>query len=45
MKDNPVFIVFALILTAMLFYGFWMDSRISRLEVQVERIERIQRGD
>jgi len=45
MKDNPVFIVFALILTAMLFYGFWMDSRVSRIESQVDRFERIQRGD
>ena len=45
MKDNPVFIVFAFILTAMLFYGFWMDSRVSRIESQVDRFERIQRGD
>jgi len=45
MKDNPVFGVFAALIILMMLYGFWMESRLSRLEVQTDRIERIQRGD
>lgn len=44
-SENPVFVLFAFVLLFMLFYGYLMDSRVAKLETQVQQIERVQRGD